>query len=79
MTAVEYLAEKYNYITWLRNRDEISAGMADEWRKHYLDQALQMQKQEHGETWNAAIQAHENRGFVISRSLCDFDEYFRSL
>lgn len=79
MTAVEYLAEKYNYITWLRNRDEISAGMADEWRKHYLDQALQMQKQEHGETWNAAIQAHENRGFVISRSLCDFDEYFENL
>jgi len=46
MTAVEYLAEKYNYITWLRNRDEISAGMADKWRKHYLDQAIQMQKQQ---------------------------------
>ena len=32
-TVVEWLAEKYNYVTWMRNRDEISAGIADEWRK----------------------------------------------
>jgi hypothetical protein len=45
-TAVEWLAEKYNYVTWMRNRDEISAGMADEWRKHYLEQAKEMEKQQ---------------------------------
>jgi hypothetical protein len=45
-TAVEWLAEKYNYVTWMRNRDEISAGLADEWRKHYLDQALAMEKEQ---------------------------------
>ena len=45
-TAVEWLAEKYNYVTWMRNRDEISPGMADEWRKHYLDQAKQMEKEQ---------------------------------
>ena len=45
-TAVEWLAEKYNYVTWMRNRDEISAGLADEWRKHYLEQAKEMEKQQ---------------------------------
>jgi hypothetical protein len=44
--SVEWLAEKYNYVTWMRNRDEISAGMADEWRKHYLEQAKAKHKDE---------------------------------
>lgn len=46
ITAVEWLAEKYNYVTWMRNRDEISAGLADEWRKHYLEQAKELEKQQ---------------------------------
>jgi len=51
-TAVDWIAEKYNYVTWMRNRDEISAGMADEWRKHYLEQAKEMEKKQ-------IINAHE--------------------
>ena len=43
-TAVEWLAENLEYVNWMRNRDEISAGMADEWRKHYLEQAKAMEK-----------------------------------
>ena len=74
-TAVEWLAEKYNYVTWMRNRDEISAGLADEWRKHYLDQAKQMEREQHGNTWDAAIKAHDDRGHVYVRSTCDFDDY----
>jgi hypothetical protein len=60
-TAVEWLAEKYNYITWMRNRDEISAGTADEWRAKYLEQAKQMEKEQiidarvDGDTWSTAI------------------------
>ena len=46
LTAVEWLAEKYNYITWLRNRDEISALKADEWRFKYLLQAKEMEKEQ---------------------------------
>ena len=46
LSAVEWLAEKYNYVTWMRNRDEISAGLADEWRKHYLEQAKEMEKKQ---------------------------------
>jgi hypothetical protein len=74
-TAVEWLAEKYNYVTWMRNRDEISAGLADEWRKHYLDQAKQMEREQHGNTWDAATKAHDDRGHVYVRSTCDFDDY----
>ena len=45
-TATEWLAEKYNYVTWMRNRDEISAGIADEWRKHYLEVAMRMEREQ---------------------------------
>lgn len=37
--------------------------------------AKQSERMQHGNTWNAAIQAHEDRGHVIARSFCDFDEY----
>ena len=58
-TPVEYLAEKYNYITWLRNRDEISAGTADEWRDKFLKQAKEIEK-------NAIIQAvNDGKGMAI--------------
>jgi len=45
-TAVEFLAEKYNYITWMRNRDEISANTADEWRAEFLNEAKHMEQQQ---------------------------------
>jgi len=45
-TAVEWLAEKYNYVTWMRNRDEISASTADEWRAEFLEQAKEMEKEQ---------------------------------
>ena len=46
MTAVDFLAERYNYITWMRNRDEISAGTADEWRAKFLKEAKEMEKKQ---------------------------------
>jgi hypothetical protein len=36
-------------------------------------------KQQLGKTWDAAINAHEERGHVIARSICDFDEYYETL
>jgi len=44
--------------------------------EYFLKKAKQMQKEQHGNTWDAAIQAHEDRGVVISRSLCDFEQYY---
>ncbi len=40
------------------------------------EQAKEMHKEEHGKTWDKAIEAHENRGHNIARSWCDFDEYY---
>ena len=45
-SSVEWLYEKYNYVICMRNRHEISAGIADEWRKHYLQKAIQMHEEE---------------------------------
>lgn len=55
-TAVEWLAEKYNYVTWMRNRDEISAGLADEWRKHYLEQAKEMEREQIIEAYRKGVE-----------------------
>ena len=61
LSAVEWLAEKYNYVTWMRNRDEISAGMADEWRKHYLDKAKEMEKQQVINAFGVGCQVESTR------------------
>jgi hypothetical protein len=45
-TAVEFLSERYMYVTWLRNRDEISASWADKLRAEYLEQAKEMYKEQ---------------------------------
>ena len=44
--AVEFLSEKYMYVTWLRNRDEISASWADKLRAQYLQEATEMEKEQ---------------------------------
>ena len=45
-TAVEWLAEKYDYAYWMVKRDEISPVLAEEWKKHYLERAKQMEKEQ---------------------------------
>ena len=62
-TATEWLAEKYNYVTWMRNRDEISAGIADEWRKHYLEVAMRIEREQMIEF---AKFADRNLGYGVS-------------
>jgi hypothetical protein len=54
-TAVEFLAERYNYITWMRNRDEISAGIADELRAKFLKEAKEMEEQQLDKAWQDGL------------------------
>jgi flagellar biosynthesis/type III secretory pathway protein FliH len=54
-TVTDWLAEKYNYITWMRNRDEMSAETADKLRTQYLEKANQMYKEQ--------IKAAYNKGY----------------
>jgi hypothetical protein len=37
--------------------------------------AKQKEREQHGNTWDAAIKAHDDRGHVHARSICDFDDY----
>jgi hypothetical protein len=75
-SAVEWFSIK----TWklkihLENK-EITVG---EYANTYFElyqQAKEMEKHQHGQTWDAAIKAHDNRGHVHARSIVDFDEYY---
>jgi hypothetical protein len=48
-TAVDWLVEKYNYVLWLRNKDEKLAGQADKMMSHYLVEAKEMEKEQQRE------------------------------
>lgn len=41
-----------------------------------LDKAKEMEKEQHGETWDAALIDVDKRGGVLLRALVDFDEYW---
>jgi hypothetical protein len=51
MTAVEFLAEKYDYVYWMVNTDEISPILAEEWKKHYLHQAKDIERKQTGDAY----------------------------
>jgi hypothetical protein len=40
-----------------------------------FQQALEMERNQHGNTWDAAIQAYQDRGHVEIRAWSDFDEH----
>ena len=80
-TAVEWL---FNMIK--QKADSISTNTADNRRVKgvyvdclmFIKEAKEMDKQQHGQTWDAAIKAHDDRGGVHARSLVDFDEYYET-
>ena len=70
-TAVEWLKnnlEQYGYSSRL----DILWDTFDE----LFDQAKEMEKEQHGETWDAALIHVDKRGGVLLRALVDFDEYW---
>jgi Zn/Cd-binding protein ZinT len=58
-TAVDWLFEKYNFITWMRNRDEMSAETADILRAAFLKKANQMGKEQIKAAYNKGYQDGE--------------------
>ena len=60
-TAVEWLAEKIYH-----------EGLDDE----FVKQAVEMEKKQHGSTWDKALDAYEERGHLYIRAWTDFDEYY---
>jgi hypothetical protein len=43
------------------------------------DMYLKMEKEQHGETWDAALKAGEDRAWNVMRAYDDFDEYWNKL
>ena len=43
------------------------------------NEAKELEKEQAGDLWDAAIKAHNNRGHVCVRSMCDFDDYWDDL
>jgi hypothetical protein len=70
-TAVEFLVEQITKHTWYDEEGfgHVSVSILD------IEQAKQMEREQHGNTWDAAIKAHDDRGHVYVRSICDFDDY----
>jgi hypothetical protein len=70
-TAVEFLVEQITKHTWYDEEGfgHVSVNILD------IEQAKQMEREQHGNTWDAAIKAHDDRGHVYVRSICDFDDY----
>ena len=63
MTAVEWILEQTMYMRSTKWPD-------------IVEQALEMEREQHGETWDAALIHVDKRGGVILRALVDFDEYW---
>lgn len=72
-TPVEWLSEKYSYVDWLRNRDEISAESADKQRKSYLEQAKEMEKN-HGR--NYFVDGYKARALSGGHKFDDISEMY---
>ena len=63
MTAVEWLLE-HDYLIRSTKWPDI------------IEQAKAMEREQHGDTWDAALIHVDKRGGVVLRALVDFDEYW---
>jgi len=68
-TAVDYLHERYMYVTWQRNIGLISEKQEDKYRVYYLAEAKEMEKEQMRE-------CYENVFFTDSGSELKFEEYY---
>jgi len=62
MTAVQWLLEQTMYMRSTKWPD-------------IVEEALEMEREQHGETWDDALAQVEKRT-VWARAMCDFDEYW---
>jgi len=72
-TAIEWLVEKLNQCEpWY-------SGLNDSTYEHInglIEQARNMEREQHGETWDAALIQVDKRGGVLIKALVDFDKYW---
>ena len=75
-TAVEWFHKRNWELKMLLEKQQISVGEYGVAYYDIFEDAKQMEREQHGDTWDEAIIAHEGRGHVTSRSICDFDDYY---
>lgn len=63
LTAVQWLLEQTMYMRSTKWPD-------------IVEQALEMEKEQHGETWDMALRQMVERGYVWQRAMTDFDDYY---
>jgi len=69
---------KQTAVEWLRtiyeNRPAYEECILDEeWEK-----AKEMERLQHGYTWDSALEYHEKRGYNLMRTIDDFDDYWEN-
>ncbi len=64
---------KLTAVQWLLEHDYLMK--STKW-KDIVEQALQMEREQHGETWDMALKQMVERGYVWERAMIDFDDYW---
>jgi hypothetical protein len=67
---------KQTAVEWIQ--DKLPSIFIDDKNGFYrklFDQALAMEKEQHGTTWDDALKQVEQRT-VWARAMCDFDDYY---
>jgi len=67
------MENKMTAVQWLFNEVINYNGIVP---VHVIEQAAEMEKEQHGKTWDDAITQFIARGFNSERTICDFDEYY---
>jgi len=60
-------------VEWLV--EQICGEQTSVWQKE-IEQAKEMEKQQHGKTWDCAMKNYELRGGNFTRAWADFDDYY---
>lgn len=69
--------KKRTAVWWLINElHKKEQGLITTSYNHIFDKAKEMEKEQHGETWDQAMKNYEERGGNFSRAWADFDEYY---
>jgi hypothetical protein len=75
-TAVEWLAEQMEILHYDYWAEHISKDEKNQRLKQLKEQAKEMEKEQHGKTWDTAMDNLDARGGNIVRAYVDFDDYY---
>jgi hypothetical protein len=70
------MENKLTAVEWLVEKLTPSIALQQKYIDELCKQAKEMEKEQHGETWDAALIDVDKRGGILLRALVDFDEYW---